>query len=68
MADRYERVLDEAGATEQEWARFTHLIRKAPLGAFMAIMAIDGGALSVAEAIDSATEIAKERGEWEARR
>ena len=62
------RVLDEAGATDQELTRFAHLLKRSSAGAFVEITLIEGGALGVAEAIDSCTEIAKERGDYEKRR
>ncbi len=61
--DRYVRVLEEAGATDQELARFAHLAKRSPLGAWMAIAWIEAGALGVAEAIDSCAEIAKSKAE-----
>jgi hypothetical protein len=52
QGDRYLRVLDEAGATEQELARFVHLGRRSRLAAFMAIGFIEDG-IPVGKAIES---------------
>lgn len=57
MGDRYVRVLEEAGATEQEWARFSHLAKRSAMGAFVATMLIEAGT-PVGEAIDGCAEVA----------
>ncbi len=53
-------VLEDAGATPQEWARFAHLAKRSPMGAFVAIMHIEAGA-PVGETIDGCAEVARKR-------
>ena len=60
QGDRYARVLEEKGATEQEFARFAHLAKSSAIGAFLAILAIEGRT-PVAEAIDGFAEVARKR-------
>jgi hypothetical protein len=52
QGDRYVRVLEEAGATEQQFARFVHLGRRSRLAAFAAISFIEAG-VPVGDAIES---------------
>lgn|SRR5215211_3946907 len=57
----YCEVLENAGATPQEWSRFAQLLGRSQAGAFVAATLIDGGALTVAEAIDGAAESERKR-------
>jgi hypothetical protein len=52
QGDRYVRVLEEAGATEQQFARLVHLGRRSRLAALAAISFIEVG-VPVGEAIES---------------
>ena len=52
----YREVLENAGASPQEVARFAQLLKRSQAGAFVAATVIEGGALTVAEAIDGAAE------------
>jgi hypothetical protein len=60
QGDRYARVLEEKGATEQEFARFAHLAKRSAMGPFAAIILIEAGT-PVAEAIDGFAEVARKQ-------
>ncbi len=60
LAGYYQRVLDEAGATDQELTRFVHLLRRSQQAALLAVLEIDAG-IPAGEAIDGYAEVVRRR-------